>query len=238
VIISGFAHPLVAIGSVVPNTLCMVQPCTPPTFDGFAEIDVGYSDFNPANDIVGSVDSSIHRGTGNVNVDPGFKHPGAGDYALHRGSAVIDRGDPAVPRAAAAGHPADSTTDLAGNPRRSDGNGDGIARVDIGAFEYTNLVPVAAISAPAAGLVGRAVHFNGSASHDADGDPLTFSWSFGDGQHSTAARPAHTYRVAGRYTVRLVVTDALGARSAPRVVRIKVTEPRTARSLPPARPWL
>lgn len=42
--------------------------------------------------------------------------------------------------------------DIAGNPRILDGNGDGVARVDVGAFEY--LVPEPATSALAVGCLG------------------------------------------------------------------------------------
>jgi hypothetical protein len=220
VVVSGFAHALAANGSQVSNLNCQFPPCMPPFYDVVATIDVSYSDFNPANDIKGTVDSNINPGKGNLNVNPGFENPSLGDFALRRGSAVIDRGDPAVPQA---GPPADSTTDLAGNPRVSDGNGDGRAVVDMGAYEYTNLVPVARISAPARALVGHAVRFDGSSSHDPDGDPLRFSWNFGDGIRSTARNPMHTYSRAGTFTVRLVVTDVLGARSTPADVRIRIT---------------
>ncbi|MEN9628107.1 MAG: hypothetical protein RJA10_1334, partial [Pseudomonadota bacterium] len=44
----------------------------------------------------------------------------------------------------------------------------------------------------------------------ADVTGLQFSWEFGDGNRSAAPRPNHAYAQAGRYTVRVVVSDAGG----------------------------
>jgi len=57
------------------------------------------------------------------------------------------------------------------------------------------------------GYAPLAVQFTGSASLDPDQDPLTYSWSFGDGETSTQADPLHTYSANGAYTVTLTVTD-------------------------------
>jgi hypothetical protein len=67
-------------------------------------------------------------GTGNINADPCFVDAVSGDLRLKLRSACIDVGNNNV-----AGLP---TTDLAGNPRVFDGNGNGTAIVDMGAFEY------------------------------------------------------------------------------------------------------
>jgi hypothetical protein len=64
--------------------------------------------------------------------------PAAGDYRLLAGSPLIDTGDPATPQG----------LDLAGSPLVADGNGDGDARRDPGAFEFQ--------PAPAAGRPSRA----------------------------------------------------------------------------------
>jgi hypothetical protein len=67
--------------------------------------------------------------SGDISADPLFVSPTTGNYHLRPGSPVIDAGDNS-----AADLPA---TDLDGNPRIQDGNGDGIAVVDMGVYERT-----------------------------------------------------------------------------------------------------
>lgn len=57
---------------------------------------------------------------------------------------------------------------------------------------------------------GSTVAFDGSNSSDADNDPLTFSWEFGDGGTATGPTPTHVYQDNGAYTVTLTVTDGHG----------------------------
>ena len=64
---------------------------------------------------------------GNVSVDPRLAAPASGDYRLLPYSPAIDAGDGTDPRI--------PTSDFDGAPRVQDGNGDGTAVVDIGAFE-------------------------------------------------------------------------------------------------------
>ena len=53
---------------------------------------------------------------------------------------------------------------------------------------------------------GRPLLFAASAT-DADGDPLTYEWDFGDGSTATGAMVEHAYAAAGTYTATVTVTD-------------------------------
>jgi PKD repeat protein len=63
---------------------------------------------------------------------------------------------------------------------------------------------------PAWATVGEPVTFDGSASTDPDGDPLTFSWTLSDGFTSTEPVFTHTFDYAGSKTAWLTVTDPNG----------------------------
>jgi parallel beta-helix repeat protein len=74
-----------------------------------------------------------YPGTGNINADPLFADASASDLHLRGSSPCIDKGDnSAVPTGV--------TTDFEGNPRISDGDGDGSAIVDMGADEAARVV--------------------------------------------------------------------------------------------------
>lgn len=51
------------------------------------------------------------------------------------------------------------------------------------------------------------VPFSASASKDADGDSLSYTWDFGDGSSGTGEKVMHTYNRPGKYTARLIVSD-------------------------------
>ena len=74
----------------------------------------------------------------------------------------------------------------------------------------TNLPPVPVINPPS--CAGRVCVFSGNGSSDPNGDAFTYSWNWGDATAvSTGQNPAaHTFAVAGTYTVTLTVTDAWG----------------------------
>ncbi len=58
-------------------------------------------------------------------------------------------------------------------------------------------------------------------SKDADGDKLTYTWDFGDGETSQETNPTHTYAADGTYTVTLKVSD--GSTTVSKSYSIKVT---------------
>ena len=103
-------------------------------YTGIANLTVAYSDYDkliPAEDNGGG-EGSLDDSTGNISADPGFRS--ATDLHLAPGSALIDAGDPATPEKG--GFQEESMLDFDGLSRRFDGNGDGVARSDIGAFEF------------------------------------------------------------------------------------------------------
>jgi parallel beta-helix repeat protein len=66
-----------------------------------------------------------HVGEGNLDLDPLFVDAANGDFHLSAGSPVIDMGSGAA-----------LVVDFEGDPRILDGNGDGVAIVDMGVDEY------------------------------------------------------------------------------------------------------
>ena len=83
-------------------------------------------------------------------------------------------------------------------------------------FVYgSNLTPVAVASAtPTLGPAPLVVQLAGSASHDPDGDALTYDWDFGDGSaHASSADVQHTYTANGVYQATLTVSDGYGLAS-------------------------
>lgn len=91
---------------------------------GVATIDASYSDYSRGPGAAGG-NAQINEANVTDVGDAGFVDAATGDYRLAPGSPLIDAGDPTT----LAG------LDFAGNPLIADGNGDGIARRDVGAYE-------------------------------------------------------------------------------------------------------
>jgi hypothetical protein len=83
-----------------------------------------------------------------------------------------------------------------------------------------NEAPVAYPGGPYLGPVNSDIQFDGSLSSDADGDTLTYAWTFGDSGSADEATPTHSYAAAGVYDVCLTVHD--GAVDSPQVCTMAV----------------
>ena len=91
---------------------------------GDATVAASYSDYDPSFNTSTGPTQIGEANVSNVG-DAGFVASGSGDFRLLPTSKLVDAGDPATAQG----------VDLAGNPLVADGNGDGIARRDLGAFE-------------------------------------------------------------------------------------------------------
>jgi len=102
---------------------------------GTAAITASYSDYDPSGNLIsghGGGASITEPNVSNVG-DAGFVNAAAGDYRLLPASPLIDTGDPGTLQG----------LDLGGDPLVADGNGDGVARRDMGAFELQPAMPAA-----------------------------------------------------------------------------------------------
>lgn len=168
------------------------------------DITVRYSSFDGSTMSLSGAGTGSDAFQGNLDTAPdsGFVDPVHGDYRLRPDSVLIDRGSPVPPT---------SETDFRGLPRLRDGNADGTSIADIGAFEYQRVPPSPAFSfAPAAPLFGDVVSFDGSATADVDGDPLSLAWTLGDGSAASGASASRIYALPGTYQATLTATDTTG----------------------------
>jgi hypothetical protein len=78
------------------------------------------------------------------------------------------------------------------------------------AVESNTKPPEARSDGPYQSLPHLALTMSGAGSSDPDGDALTYAWSFGDGSTGTGQVVSHAYDHAGRFDVRLIVTDIRG----------------------------
>lgn len=103
----------------------------------YNSVGVSVTEGNPVlshNNVFGNSSSNYAGsgpGAGDISCDPGFRNYSMGDLRLQLGSPCIDRGDPEIA----------PVLDGYGGLRPVDGDGDGFARVDVGAFESQFVPP-------------------------------------------------------------------------------------------------
>lgn len=149
--------------------------------------------FDRVVDVPGSSGGVIELGPGNVNTEGGFV--GGGDYRLRGDAEQVDRG-------MLTGIVA---LDLGGFARTVDGDGDGEAHTDMGAYEYRRQAPQVTLAAPTSAVAGQPVAFSADGS-DADGEPLSYSWSFG----AAGTSATHAFAGSGPQVVSVTATDPTG----------------------------
>jgi len=92
----------------------------------------------------------------------------------------------------------------------------GISKLRRIQYNQDNLPPVVQASAtPTEGANPLTVTFSSVGSSDPEGQPLTYQWTFGDGQTSTLVNPQHTYATQGLYNARLTVSDGVNSTISP-----------------------
>lgn len=143
--------------------------------------------------------------------DPRFMDPAAADFRLRAGSPAID--------AASSDSAASPAVDAAARPRFDDpatvNSGTGAQNyADLGASEYRNLAPVAALGPDvSSGIAPHAIELDATGSSDPEGVSLSYRFDFGDGSPAlleAGSIAAHTYG-PGTFTSALTVTDEFGA---------------------------
>jgi hypothetical protein len=193
------------LDSIVRNPGTSLERSAPSGSPG-ASLAANYNAFHPS----ATVNSSDTTPGTFYNLGARTENPrfsGADGSGLSHDSPYIDAGHP-VPLAW-------PTPDWWGAPRVVDGDADGTARADLGAYEYQRRAPqdATAEASPGSARAGAPIEFSGHA-YDPDREPLTYSWTFDDRTTGTGENVSHSFATPGSHTARVTVTDATGLTAA------------------------
>ena len=87
----------------------------------------------------------------------------------------------------------------------------------------TTCTVTAQATVPSTGTVGQLLAFQGSATSQGCGNPVSYSWNFGDGSNSSLQNPTHAYAAANTYSWTLMATS--GSSTSSKSGTISVTAP-------------
>ncbi|OGV64351.1 MAG: hypothetical protein A2498_05495 [Lentisphaerae bacterium RIFOXYC12_FULL_60_16] len=159
-------------------------------------------------------------GTSNVIGDPGFISRLTGNYRLSPGSPCIDTGT----------NLASIASDLDGNPRSRDGNGDAASVPDMGAYEAAPLntgpLQVNITASPEAAFDAATVNFTARVA-GADTTGITYTWDYTndgtpDDSGTDKGSVSHTYSAPGYYTVKVTAENSAGTSIVTRVAGVRI----------------
>ncbi len=97
--------------------------------------------------------------------------------------------------------------------------------IDFGNNPGQNVAPKAAFASDNGRCGGPEVQFDASDSYDANRDPLTYSWDFGDGTTADGVSVSHTYGLLDSATVTLTVSDGEFTDSVQKTIQQLVKDP-------------
>ncbi len=99
-----------------------------------------------------------------------------------------------------------------------------LAQVSYGGNQAPNITT--ATADPISGGLPLTVNFSGAAS-DLEGDPLSYTWFFGDGTQANGANASHTFNNKGSYSAQLSVSDGVNNPTVSSLLDIQVGLPPT-----------
>ena len=136
-------------------------------------------------------------GPGNIPNNPSFVDAAGGDFRLKCCSPCIDAGFTNY-------YIFGATNDIRGVPRPLDGNGDGLAQYDIGAYEYDPAIDQIPVIHALFAFSNFSANYPVSFAAEIGGCADYFWWDFGDGVTVTNQSPvSHAWASPGQYNVRL-----------------------------------